>query len=131
MKKEALIIALVGITILFISLDFSTPITITAKENITALQTNQKVTVQGIITEEKNTNYGTYLTVANLSLFYEGILPNLKGKTINALAVVHRLESTQLRILSLQVKQNTYVARALLALMVQFDSQAKFLPSHT
>ncbi len=100
MRRYAFIISLLGIFSLLLILILSKPIPITSQSQLSSLQDNQKLLIEGKVI--KQTSSTLYLN-NNLSLLCDSSCPQVLNKNISALAIKDSFnDKTQLKILRLK-----------------------------
>jgi len=110
MKKLALTLSLIGIFALFMILNFSHPIQITAQSDLQNLIDNTKVQVQGRVVSEKQYSTEKVLKLDNNIEVSCTSCPNYLNKTIQVIGTIENYQN-RTRIISLSVKKVYLVAK--------------------
>lgn len=105
MRSIAFIITIIGIFILVISLN-QKPITIDSQDDLTKLQQNQKVAIQGEVIEERTNKNSKLIVLDNeLQLNCPIPCPSYLNKNITAVGIIETwTEIPRIKLLKIQEK---------------------------
>lgn len=105
MRKLAFVLTLIGILILFLYMQFSSPIEITNGQKILELNNNQKVKVQGIVLEDITLKDSRLIKLENnISLYCDcEDIQNLKGKTISIIGIIDTFQYDKIEVLNIKI----------------------------
>jgi hypothetical protein len=106
MKRTVLLISLMGLFLLILINNFSTPIKISSQNEINNLVENEKVIVSGIVINEKTSTNNIILTLNNnVSVYYDSItIKSLKGKNITVIGIIDTYQRNKINALEFYVR---------------------------
>jgi hypothetical protein len=103
MRHYALPLALFGLFLLLLQLN-TAPIKITHQDNLTSLQSNQKILVKGLVVKEDKSRHTSTLTLDSGIVLQCENCPKYINKQINAMAILDRYNTKQkLQILKITI----------------------------
>ena len=106
MRKYAFIIAILGIFVLLLFLNYQAPIPVSAPENLKNLTENQKVLTRGTVIEEKFQKSNKILVLDNnLEILCDIKSPYYVNKNITILGVYDNFQKP--RIKAMEIKDDT------------------------
>lgn len=93
MKKLALFITLIGIFILLIILNCSSPLSINTSQNISLLRVNQKISIFGEVTSQTSNKL---IIDKNLEVYCDCSSKNYLNKNISILGIIEEYYNTKI-----------------------------------